>query len=173
MTDGMTKGLPEDVRNRFREIRDEALQDPEIAKLRAKAEAAGKEFRDAMRAAVEARDPELAKTVREHFEKRWNRKGQRGPDAKKTESGAPAPIPQDKRDRLERAREIARQAPAVQTARAKMQAAQTPDAKQEAKEELHEAMRAAMLTADPSLVDVIDSLPRKRGGESGGKPSRP
>jgi hypothetical protein len=164
--DRMTEGLPEDVRTRFRELREEALRDPEIAELRGKAEAAWKDFRDSMRAVMQERDPELAETVRAHFDKRWGQYGRRGQEAKKSESAAatPTPIPADKRDRIERAREIARQAPAVQSARAAMQAAQSPEARREAGREFQEAMRAAMLTADPSLIDVIDSLPRKRGG---------
>jgi hypothetical protein len=167
--DRMTEGLPEDVRTRFRELREEVLRDPEIAELRAKAESAGKDFRDAMRAVMQERDPELAETVRAHFDKRWGQYSRRGQEAKKSESAAatPTPIPADKRDRLDRAREIARQAPAVQSARAKMQAAQSPEARREAGSEFQEAMRAAILTADPSLIDVIDSLPGKRGG---GKP---
>lgn len=172
--DRMTEGLPEDVRTRFRELREEALRDPEIAELRVKAEVAWKDFRDSMRAVIQERDPELAKTVRAHFEKRWGQNGRRGPDGKKAEPGAPTPIPPENRDRIERAQEIARQAPAVQSARAAMQAAQSPEARREAGREFQKAMRAAMLTADPSLIDVIDSLPRKRGGgPAEAKPDQP
>ena len=54
------EGLPEDVRNRFKEAREEAMKDPKIQALREKAEAAAKELRDAMRDAIAATDPDLA-----------------------------------------------------------------------------------------------------------------
>jgi hypothetical protein len=162
--DRMTEGLPEETRERFKALRDEVLQDPELQELKAKAEAAGREFHDAMREKMRARDPELADKVRKHFDSRWSKGGKPGPGMKKGEPGGPArpALPPEQRDRLEKAREIAMQAPAVQSARAKMQAAETPEARHAAGQEYHEAMRAAMLTADPSLADVIDKLPQKR-----------
>jgi hypothetical protein len=160
----MAESLPEDIRDRFRELHAEALQDPKIQELRAKAEAAGKEFRDAMRETMSARDPELAEKVRSHFEKRWKKDGDAKPWKQKLEKIVKA-LPPEEKDRFEKAREIAKQAPAVQAAEAKLKAAQSREERREAGKELHEAMRAAMLTADPSLGDVLDKIrPQKPAG---------
>jgi hypothetical protein len=51
------EGLPEDVRNRFKEAREEAMKDPKIQALRDKAEAASREFRDAIRNEIASKDP--------------------------------------------------------------------------------------------------------------------
>ncbi len=162
--DRMAESLPEDIRDRFRELHAEAMQDPKIQELRAKAEAAGKEFREAMREAMSARDPELAEKVRSHFEKRWKKDGDAKPWKQKLENAVKS-LPPAEKDRFEKAREIAKQAPAVQEAEAKLQAAQSPEERREAGKELQEAMRAAMLTADPSLADVLDKIrPQKPAG---------
>jgi hypothetical protein len=44
----------------------------------------------------------------------------------------------------------------VQSAEAKLKAAQTPEERAAAGKEFREAMRNAMLTADPSLADVLE-----------------
>ena len=62
------------------------------------------------------------------------------------------------RDRITAAREIAKQAPAVQSAEAAMKAAQTPEARRDAGKNFQKAMRDAMLTADPSLADILDKI---------------
>jgi Spy/CpxP family protein refolding chaperone len=171
--DRMVESLPEDMSARFRQLHDEALQDPKIVELKAKADAARNEYRDAMRDMMKAKDPELAEKVRAHFESRRPKDGEGKPRKKKIEDTVKA-LPPEQRDRFEKAREIAKQAPAVQSARAKMQTAQTPEARMEAGKEFREAMRAAMLTADPSLVDVIDKLPLKKpDAESNSKPDQP
>ncbi len=160
----MAESLPEDIRDRFRQLHEEALQDPKIQELRAKAEAAGKEFREAMREAMSKRDPELAEKVRSHFEKRWKKDGDAKPWKQKIEEAVKS-LPPEEKDRFEKAREIAKQAPAVQEAEAKLKAAQSPEERREARKEFHEAMRAAMLTADPSLADVLDKVrPEKPAG---------
>lgn len=162
--DRMAESLPEDIRDRFRELHAEAMQDPKIQELRAKAQAASKEFRDAMREAMSERDPELAEKVRSHFEKRWKKDGDAKPWKQKIEEAVKS-LPPGEKDRFEKAREIAKQAPAVQQAEAKLQAAQSPVERREASKELREAMRAAMLTADPSLADVLDKIrPQKPSG---------
>jgi len=166
----MAESLPEDIRDRFRKLHEEAMQDPKIQELRAKAEAAGKEFREAMRETMRSRDPELADKVRSHFEKRWKKDGDAKPWKQKIEEALKTLPPQEK-DQFERAREIAKQAPAVQAAEAKLQAAQSPGERREAGRELREAMRAAMLTADPSLGNVLDKLrPPEKGPEPGEQP---
>jgi hypothetical protein len=62
----------------------------------------------------------------------------------------------DERQKLMAARQSAMQDPAVKSARDKMQAVS---------KEMHEAMEAAMLKADPSLKPILDKMPK--GGAGG------
>ena len=163
MRDKFSGGMPEEMKEKFQAARDELLQDPEMKALKEKADQAGKEFRDAMREAMINRDPELAKQVGDFFESRKkqfeDRKKNDGDRPKKHKDKGEAskpPIPPEQRDRMEKARGIAKQAPAVQSAEAKLKAAQTPEERAAAGKEFREAMRNAMLTADPSLANVLE-----------------
>jgi hypothetical protein len=154
------ESLPEDVRDRFKAAREEAMKDPKIQALREKAEAAGKELRDAMRDAIAAKDPDLAAQVSEILktkEKASGTKEKKVRQAGQIES-AIQKLPPAERDRLTAAREIAKQAPAVQSAEATMKSAQTPEDRREAATNFQKAMRDAMLTADPSLADILDKI---------------
>jgi len=154
------EGLPEDVRNRFKEAREEAMKDPKIQALREKAEAAAKELRDAMRAAISTKDPDLAAQLGEALkgkEKESGTKEKKHRPAGQIEE-AMQKLPAAERDRLTAAREIAKQAPSVQSAEAAMKAAQTPEARRDAAKNFQKAMRDAMLTADPSLADILDKI---------------
>ena len=154
------EGLPADVRSRFKEARDEAMKDPKIQALREKAEAAGKELRDAVRDAIATKDPELATQLSEVLKKK-----EKAPAAKEKKfrpdaqgESAIQKLPPAERDRLAAAREIAKQAPAVQSAEAAMKAAQTPEARRDAAKNFQKAMHDAMITADPSLADILDKI---------------
>jgi hypothetical protein len=154
------EGLPEDVRNRFKEAREEAMKDPKIQALREKAEAAAKELRDAMRDAISTKDPDLAAQLGEALkgkEKESGTKEKKHRPAGQIEE-AMQKLPAAERDRLTAAREIAKQAPSVQSAEAAMKAAQTPEARRDAAKNFQKAMRDAMLTADPSLADILDKI---------------
>ena len=154
------EALPEDVRNRFKEAREEAMKDPKIQALREKAEAAGKELRDAVRDAIAAKDPDLAARLNEVIKKKEKdpatKERKNRPDAQG--ESALQKLPPAERDRLTAAREIAKQAPAVQSAEAAMKAAQTPEARRDAAKNFQKAMRDAMITADPSLADILDKI---------------
>lgn len=63
-----------------------------------------------------------------------------------------------RKSKLDTARAIAKQAPAVQAAEAKLKAATTPESREIAAKEFRQAMHAAILTADPSLASVLESL---------------
>ncbi|NDG69880.1 MAG: hypothetical protein EBY32_01015 [Proteobacteria bacterium] len=156
----MIEALPEDVRNRFKEAREEAMKDPKIQALRQKAEAAGKELRDAMRDAIATKEPDLAAQLGEVLKTK-----EKAPEPKEKKHRPAGQIeesiqklPPAERDRLTAAREIAKQAPAVQSAEAAMKAAQTPEARRDAAKNFQKAMRDAMLTADPSLADILDKM---------------
>lgn len=151
------------MKEKFQAARDELLQDPEMKALKEKADQAGKEFRDAMREAMINRDPELAEQVgaffesrKKQFEDRKKNDGDRPKKHKDKGEASKPPIPPEQRDRMEKAREIAKQAPAVQSAEAKLKAAQSPEERAAAGKEFREAMRNAMLTADPSLANVLE-----------------
>jgi len=155
--------MPEEMKEKFQAARDELLQDPEMKALKEKADQAGTEFRDAMREAMINRDPELAEQVgaffesrKKQFEERKKNDGDRPKKHKDKGEASKPPIPPEQRDRMEKAREIAKQAPAVQSAEAKLKAAQSPEERAAAGKEFREAMRNAMLTADPSLANVLE-----------------
>ena len=153
--------LPEDVRKRFREAKEEAMKDPEIQALREKTESAAKELREAVRKVISEKNPDLADQLATYFNKT-------SPSEPKGKDKKPRPganfedplkkLPPAERTRLEAAREIAKQAPAVQSAEAAMQSASSPEARHEAAENFRKAMRDAMITADPSLADVLDKI---------------
>lgn len=154
------EGLPEDVRNRFKQAREEVMKDPKIQELRDKAEAANKDFREAMRSAIAAKDPELGTKLEEFVKSKGFESGQKDkmkrPTGQKEQSLkklAPA-----ERSKLDAAREIAKQAPAVQSAEAAMKAATTPEARRDAASAFQEAMHDAMITADPSLAEILDKI---------------
>jgi hypothetical protein len=64
----------------------------------------------------------------------------------------------EQKQQLKAARSAAKDDPAVQAAREKMQNAQGPEARREAGREMHQAMKAAMLKADPSLAPLLEKL---------------
>lgn len=113
-----------------------------------------------MREAITTKNPELATKLGDFMKSRDKEQGtkdQKQRPARQMEA-AIQKLPPAERDRLEAAREIARQAPAVQSAEAAMKSAQTPEDRREAAETFQKAMRDAMLTADPSLADVLDKI---------------
>ena len=154
------ESLPEDVRSRFKEAREEAMKDPKIQALREKAESAAKELRDAMRDAITTKDPDLTAQLGGALkakEKESGTKEKKHRPAGQIEATIQK-LPPAERDRLTAAREIAKQAPAVQSAEAAMKAAQTPEARRDAAKNFQKAMRDAMLTADPSLADILNKI---------------
>ena len=80
-------------------------------------------------------------------------------------------MPKALRSSVQKGREIARQAPAVQSAEAKLKSATTPEERHQAGKEFHEAMRNAILTADPTLADLLDKKHSARPPEP--KPEEP
>ena len=149
--------LPEDVRKRFHEAKEEAMKDPEIQALREKTESAAKELREAMRKVISEKNPDLAEQLTTYFKTSQSEPKSKDkkphPTAKFEETFKK--LPPAERTRLEAAREIAKQAPAVQSAEAAMQSASSPEARHEAAENFRKAMRDAMITADPSLAVVL------------------
>lgn len=152
--------LPDEVKAKFRAAREAALQNPEIAALRQEADAANAKFRDAMREAIAKADPELAEKVRKHMEKSGSVKGPKKHGDRPKGPGAPdfSKLAPEEKDKLQTAREIAKQAPAVQSAEAAIKSAQSPEERRSATENYYAAMRVAMLTADPTLAPVLEKI---------------
>lgn len=161
--------LPPEERERFESARRKALDDPRIAELRQRAEAANREFFEAMRKKMNEIDPgleELIKKAQRDDDKtpRENRKGKpHSVEWGKDKKGLAA-LSEDERKKLTAAREIARQCTAVQAAEQRRASAKTPEERRAAAMEHARAMREAMLAADPSLGPILEKLrPEKPG----------
>jgi len=154
MRDKFAEALPPELRARFEAARDKAMQDPAIQDLKKKADAAGEEFRAAMRDAMMKADPGLAELLKERMGKQLRD----GKDGKHPEPPGFANLSEGDRQKLMSAREKAKNDPAVQAAEAKKDAAKSPEERQAAGQEFHKAMKDAILKADPSLAPVVDQL---------------
>jgi hypothetical protein len=158
--------LAPEERQRLVAAREKANDDPTVQSLREAKEKVGEQLANAMRAAMLAADPSLGPTLDKIKEARDRAKEMR----KKFRSLTP-----EQRQQLKAAREKAKDDPTVQAAREKMREAQGPEAKRAAGRELHEAMKAAMLKADPSLASLLEQLrpPGPGGSEAGEGPDGP
>ena len=76
------------------------------------------------------------------------------------DSRALAMLTPDERTRLATAQRAARTDPAVVSARQAMGAATTPEARRAARQEMQEALRAAMLRTDAGIGTVLDKVGR-------------
>lgn len=157
--DHMMKRLPPEERERFEAARKKALEDPEIAALRNKAETSNREFFEAMKAKMNEIDPGLKDILKKQMgERKGKPEGNKPRDGKHPEKGGFAGLDEAERQRLLAAREVAKQTPAVQAAEAKREAAKTPEERESAGREFAAAMRTAMLQADPSLAPILDKV---------------
>ena len=141
--------LAPEERQRLVAAREKANDDPTVQSLREAKEKVGEQLANAMRAAMLAADPSLGPTLDKIKEARDRAKEMR----EKFRALTP-----EQRQQLKAAREKAKDDPTVQAAREKMRAAQGSEAKRAAARELHEAMKAAMLKADPSLGSLLEQL---------------
>lgn len=117
-------------------------------------------------------------------------KRERGGDKERKERGPK--LTDEERAKLKAAREAAEKDPAVIKAKADLDAAiakakeeKGPEARKpvmEARKALHEAMKAAMLKADPSIGEILKKMPApgegrgergpRKGGDKPGKPGK-
>lgn len=150
--DRMLDELPPEMRERFEAAKAKALQDPRIQELKKKADAAGDEFRSAMREAMMKADPELAEMLKKFTEKRMpNRWNEGRPPGLGNLSDAD-------REKLMAAREKAKSDPAVVAAVQMRDVAKTPEERAAAAGEFLKAMRAALLKVDPTLGPVLEKM---------------
>jgi len=155
------KLTPEEHR-KLSAAREKAKDDPTVRSLHEAKQKVEEQLANAMRAAMLAADPSLGPTLDKIKGARDRAKDMRD----KFESLTP-----EQRQQLMSARQKAKDDPTVQSAREKMRDAQGPEAKRAAAREMHEAMKAAMLKADPSLGSLLDQLgPPGPGGPDGPPP---
>jgi len=159
MRDKMLEHLPPELRKRFEAARNKAMQDPAVQELKKKADAAGEEFRAAMREAMMKADPELASMLKEKMED----KVRVGKDGHRPDASGFANLSETDRQKLMAAREKAKDDPSVQAAEAKKKDAKTPEQRQAAMEEFHQAMKQALIKADPTIGPILDQLKPPQG----------
>lgn len=167
--------LPEDVRKRFGEAREKALQDPKIADLKEKAAEANKAFFEAMKAKMTEIDPGLNEIIeknREEGPRKWDKdKGPKGdkPDGKKGDGpdkrgdrkdGHLGKLTEEERAKFLAARDKAKDDPAVQEAKKKLDDAKTPEERKSAMDSFRKAMHDAILKVDSSLESVLEKVKR-------------
>jgi hypothetical protein len=151
----MRDNMPPELRARFEAARAKAMEDPKMQELKKAADAAGEEFRKAMREAMMKADPGLADVLKSYKEKMR--------DGKPGEPPGFANLSEADRQRLMAAREKAKDDPAVKAAEAKKSEAKTPEERRAAMEEFHKAMKAALLKADPNIGPLLDQLKPPQG----------
>ena len=148
---GPTPGakLTPDEQQRLEAAREKAKNDPTVRSLKEANDALENQLDTAMRAAMLAADSSLAPVLDKIKEARDRAKEMRG----NFESLTP-----EQKQQLKAARSAAKDDPAVQAAREKIRNAQQPEAKRAAAKEMHEAVKSAMLKADPNLGPLLEKL---------------
>lgn len=160
----MKENLPPEIRQRFDAARSKALEDPELRALKDKMDTAGREFFKAMRVKMQEIDPGLSELVKEQAG--WKEgKGKDGKNRPPHDGPKWGNLNDAERDQLKAARAKAKEDPAVQAADKKKDAAATPADRKAASDEYRQAMRAAMVKADPSVEPVLKKLKAPPAGE--------
>jgi hypothetical protein len=134
---------------RMAAAREKAKNDPTVRSLQQARESLDQQIQNAMNAAMLAADPGLASSLKKVGESRERAQKMR----QRFESLTP-----EQREQLKKARKAAQQDPAVQAAREKMKAAETPEARREAGKAMHEAMMSAMTKQNPELAPILKEL---------------
>jgi hypothetical protein len=145
--------LPPEIRQRFDAARAKALQDPKIQDLRKAAETANREFIQAVRKKMMEIDPELKEIVEKA-------RAERGSSGRREggEGWGFSQLTDTEKEKLQAAREKAKEDPAVRTAAKARDDAATPEARKAASEEFRRALHDALLKADPSLGPVLEKM---------------
>ena len=158
--------LSPEERRKLAAAREKAEEDPTVQSLRDAKDQVSEQLANAMRAAMLAADPSLGPTLDKIKEARDRAKNMR----EQFRSLSP-----EQKKQLKAARMEAKDDPAVQAAREKMRSAQGPEAKREAAKEMHQAMKVAMLKADPSLAPLLEKLgpPGPGGPDDDERPDGP
>jgi hypothetical protein len=141
--------LTPDEQERLQAAREKAKDDPTVRSLKEANDALKKQLETAMHAAMLSADSSLGPVLDKVKAARDRAKDMRG----KFEALTP-----EQKKQLKAALSAAKDDPTVQAAREKMRNAEGPEAKREAGREMHQAMKAAMLKADPRLAPLLEKL---------------
>lgn len=152
--DSRVPGLDREEAQRFAAAREKAKNDPTVRSLKEARDAIDQQLESAMNAAMLAADPALAPTLGKVKQSQQRAKDVR--DRFQTLS------PEEK-EQIKTARQAAQSDPAVVAARAKIKSADSPEARREAGQAMHEAMKAAMLKQNPDLAPLLERLGPPRG----------
>jgi hypothetical protein len=145
------ESLSQETQERFRAVREKALEDPKLQQLRDNAQRAKREFFKAMRDKMLEIDPGLADIVRKQAIERKAWKLWRG-------EGGLRGLTDEERTKLLQTMEKVDSDPAVQAAKKKRWEANSTDERDAATEDYRKVLREAMLKADPSIAPILDKL---------------
>jgi hypothetical protein len=143
-------GLTSQERGRLKVAHDTALKDPAVraAKARNDSDALQQAVRDAM----VRHDPSVEPLLKKIEANRANA-GENG-----AKNNLYSFLSLGERGQLRKAHSAAGKDPAVAAARKQFDAASTPEAKRKAEDNLREAMRKAMLRADPGVAPLLEKI---------------
>ena len=149
------EGVPEETRQRFLAVREKALEDPKLQRLRKDAQHANREFFKAMRTKMLELDPGLAELVRKvsmQFRARraWS------------EAGLSA-LSAEERHKLLSLMVQVEDDPAVAAAEKKRWDAVTITERKTIFEAYRQAVSKAMAKVDPSIAPILDKLTSAQG----------
>lgn len=144
------EGIPDETRQRFIAVREKALEDPKLQRLRKDAQRANREFFQGMRKKMLEIDPGLAELVRKvsmQFRARraWS------------EAGVSA-LTEEERQKLLSLMAQVESDPAVAAAEKKRWDAVTTAERKKIFEAYREAVSKAMTKVDPSIVPILEKL---------------
>lgn len=157
--------LSPDEAQRLGAARDKVKDDPTIKSLRESRKALDEQLEKAMDAAILSADPSLGPVIEKVKQARSKAEGVKD----RFEALTP-----EQKQQLKAAREAAQKDPAVVAAREKMDSASTPEAKHDARREMHKAIKTAVLKQNPDLAPLLDKIgpkhmgPGAPGGRGGG-----
>jgi hypothetical protein len=166
-------GLSREEAQRLAAAREKVKNDPTVRSLKEALDAVQQQLESAMNAAMISADPGLAPTLEKVKQSRDRAKGM----VDRFQSLTP-----EQREQLKAAREAVKDDPEVAAAREKMKSADSPEARRDAGQAMHEAMIAAVTKRNPDLAPLLEKLgpPETRGpkgpqpmGQPGGPPSPP
>lgn len=165
---GFLQNLSPEDRKRFEDAKEKALQDPKIQELRKASEKATRDFFEAMRAKMQEIDPGLADIIKKSapegkMGREMAREGREGREGRGGKGGFEN-LTEAEKEKLMAAREKAKDDPAVKAAKAKRDAAATPEERQEAGEAHRQILNETILKIDPSLEPVLKKLGPPAGG---------
>ncbi len=155
--------LTEPERQKLRAAIDKANNDTKVVRLRESADNIRDQLRRAMREAILRADPTLEPVLtkmRESTKRKW----QEGAWRRDCQLGNR--LPEEIRQRLDAAHEKAKTYPLVTAAKAKLEAAKTPQECSAAARELRAAYRKVILNLDPTLAPYLKPSDW-RGGKHG------